>query len=924
MANDIASLGLRVDSSEVDKGSEALDKLARSGEKAEQASRKFEQSTEKAKESIKSEKDEISRLLGQIDPTTKAFERLDQQERKLYQLRSSNKIDLDTYSQYRQKIDEGREALARANDNLARTGNTAKQTAAAMRNVPAQFTDIVVSLQGGQQPLTVFLQQGGQLKDMFGGIGPAARALGGYVLGLVNPFTLGAAAVGALSLAYYKGSQESEKFNKALILTGGYAGVTSGQLSDLARELDGIAGVTQRSAAAALTQVAESGKFTGEQIKLVATAAEQMRVATGKSVEDTVAEFAKLRKDPVGAILELNDQYHFLTQSQLDQIHSLKEQGREQDAASAAFKIYAGVIAERTPQIAENLGTIEHAWKLLKEAAAETIDGALSIGRVAPDAQIIDDLTKRIAYLKSTVGSGFEPFADTPAEIAKLQSQLDKLTASQKTAAAAVKQTIDSGEAKDRLKAEADWDRIKLGNLGKQARLEYDIAEIRKVGLKAGKDQAEIDKQVEAERLKYEESLSKPRTKAYQDDAATRMLQSLGQQEAALRAQLDTTQKLTGAQKDLAEFERLIADLKTKGTLTADQKSLLANEAKERAQLKVNVSLEEELEKRRQLNSLVERAAQLQESMSNSLRNQQEQYDRQLSGAGLGSQARERIESERSIYREFQRYQEQLDKATPKDQLGSEEYKRASQSIQSSLNTALKANQNYYQALDQQNQDWAVGASDAFNDYLDNARNVAGQTREMFSNAFSNMEDGIVDFVKTGKLSFKDFADSLIEDLIRIQVRQAAAGLLSSAFSGGSSLFGGSGTMTGFSEGSSYSFGGGRAVGGSVDPDKFYEVNEKGPELFSQGGKTYLMSGSQGGYVTPIADTRYLSASTSSSSAGYASAPAITQHISVQGTADEATLARIRQAADQGARQGYQMVLRDLKQNGPARQLISR
>ena len=922
MANDIASLGLRVDSSEVDRGTESLQKLAQAGAQSENAAKKLGDSWSKS----------TSDGLGQASATWKQFISA--------RLSDYTKLEGSHAAAMRRLGQEWRDLkgtfsvpppanpLKPIDDALIKTGISAKQTAAALRGVPAQFTDIAVSLQGGQNPLTVLLQQGGQLKDMFGGIGPASRALGGYVAGLINPFSLAAAAAGTLGLAYYKGSQESERFNKALILTGGYAGVTSGQLADLARELDGIAGVTQRSAAAALTQVAESGKFTGEQIKLVATAAAQMRVATGKSVEDTVAEFAKLRKDPVGAILELNDQYHFLTQSQLDQIRSLKEQGREQDAASAAFKIYAGVIAERTPQIAENLGTIEDAWKLLKEAAAETIDGALSIGRVAPDAQIIDDLTKRIAYLKSTVGSGFEPFADTPAEIAKLQSQLDKLTASQKTAAAAVKQTIDSGEAKDRLKAEADWDRIKLGNLGKQARLEYDIAEIRKVGLKAGKDQAEIDKQVEAERLKYEESLSKPRTKAYQDDAATRMLQSLGQQEAALRAQLDTTQKLTGAQKDLAEFERLIADLKTKGTLTADQKSLLANEAKERAQLKVNVSLEEELEKRRQLNSLVERAAQLQESMSNSLRNQQEQYDRQLSGAGLGSQARERIESERSIYREFQRYQEQLDKATPKDQLGSEEYKRASQSIQNSLNTALKANQNYYQALDQQNQDWAVGASDAFNDYLDSARNVAGQTRDMFSNAFSNMEDGIVDFVKTGKLSFKDFADSLIEDLIRIQVRQAAAGLLSSAFSGGSSLFGGSGTITGFSEGHSYSLAA-NAKGGvyespslSAYSGKVYDSPQffafaKGAGVFGEAGPEAIMP------LTRAADGSLGVRATGGASSTGDSA-SITQTFHINGDVSPQTVAMIQQATKQATIDAYQSIGKDFKQNGPLRQMLRR
>lgn len=117
---------------------------------------------------------------------------------------------------------------------LDKMGISAAQTAAALRGVPAQFTDIITSLQGGQAPLTVFLQQGGQLKDMFGGAGNAARALGGYVAGLVNPFTLVAAAVGGVAVAYKQGSAEADAYNMALITTGNAAGTTASQMQQMA------------------------------------------------------------------------------------------------------------------------------------------------------------------------------------------------------------------------------------------------------------------------------------------------------------------------------------------------------------------------------------------------------------------------------------------------------------------------------------------------------------------------------------------------------------------------------------------------------------------------------------------------------------------------------------------------------------------
>jgi phage-related minor tail protein len=128
-------------------------------------------------------------------------------------------------------------ATAAAQRSLSSVGVSAAQTAAALRQVPAQFTDIITSISAGQSPITVLLQQGGQLKDAFGGAGAAARALGGYVLGLINPFTVAAVAVGALALAYERGDAESREFQRTLILTGNAAGTTADRLSQVSAEI---------------------------------------------------------------------------------------------------------------------------------------------------------------------------------------------------------------------------------------------------------------------------------------------------------------------------------------------------------------------------------------------------------------------------------------------------------------------------------------------------------------------------------------------------------------------------------------------------------------------------------------------------------------------------------------------------------------
>lgn len=95
---------------------------------------------------------------------------------------------------------------------------------------------------------------------------------------------------------------------------------------------------------------------------------------------------------------------------------------------------------------------------------------------------------------------------------------------------------------------------------------------------------------------------------------------------------------------------------------------------------------------------------------------------------------------------------------------------------------------------EQQKATYSVGAQQALNDYLDKAKDVAAQTRNLFNNAFQNIEDSIVDFVKTGQINFKKFADDIITDLIRIQVRallvQAITGIATFATGGGTATAG--------------------------------------------------------------------------------------------------------------------------------------
>ena len=294
---------------------------------------------------------------------------------------------------------EGEKAGKKAAASLDQVGMSAKATSAALRGVPAQFTDIVTSLQGGQAPLTVLLQQGGQLKDMFGGTGNAAKALGGYVLGLVNPFTVAAAAGGALAYAYYQGAAEATAFNKTLILSGNVAATTSGQLQDLARQVATSTGATRGVVSETLNEIAASGKVSADMLGKVTQAAIDMERAGGAAASDTVKEFAELGKSPVEAVLKLNDKYHFLTASVYEQVKALQDQGRETDAARLAQTAYADAIEGRVPALVENLGYVERAWKGIWETGKGAWDAMLGVGREKSIAEQLEVAKARAAVM---------------------------------------------------------------------------------------------------------------------------------------------------------------------------------------------------------------------------------------------------------------------------------------------------------------------------------------------------------------------------------------------------------------------------------------------------------------------------------------------------------------------------------------------
>lgn len=912
---DIASLGIEIKTDSVQKAADDLDRLNQAGAQSEAAAKGVESawngvgqkvggasapvkttgdSFRKASEEMKKQQAELGKLLGQIDPVTAALGRLDEQQEKLRQFKSEGLLNAEAFSDYNAKIESARKRLSDVDVEIRKTGVSSAQTANALRQLPAQLSDIFISLQADQSPLQVFLQQGSQISDSFGGVGPALRETARYAAGLINPFTAAAAAVGLLAVAYLKSSQEASEFNKAIAISGNYAGTSKSQLQGMAEAIDAVTG-TQRQAAAALAEFTAAGAFTSNQLQDLAQAAVAWEDATGTAISETVSQFKKLADEPAAASAKLNEQYNYLTASVYEQIKALEDQGDAAGAAQLAIDTFAQTMNERASEIESGLGLVEKAWKGIKDAASESWDAMLGVGRQETPMDAINRLGVASGPNLSEAGGATLLFgyAGGAASLAKqfydqqIKPENERVTefvgALQKyqdESEAAWAEGIQKQLQGDAVKAQARIDQIKkstLTNAEKRSKelgdLQKDLAKIRAVNPNDERLQADNIAKLEAGiNNKYKDPQTSKKATAYQDDAATKMLMSLREQQSALQTQLVTEEKLTSEQKKRAEFESLIADLKEKKVLTADQKSLLANQDAIKAQLDKNVAVAEEVRLYKESIKFQERSAQIQASIVSSQEGRNEQYSRQLGAFGQGQRELERVQSEASIFREFRRYQDQLNKATPKDLLGSDQYKEATQEIKDGLNDALRANEDYYRKLDELRGDWVNGQKSAFADYADSAKDVAGQTYDLFSNAFSGLEDALVDFVMTGKFSFSDLANSIIADLVRIEARKAiafaiggsdgssgAGGLLSAAFSAAGAYFGGGGaaasslaagsTQAGYAMDLS-KFAAGRAAGGPVAANQLYEVGENNnPEILKSGGKNYLIPGNNGNVV---------------------------------------------------------------------------
>lgn len=848
---DIASLGIKVDSSDAANAVTDLDNLAKAGTRVEQSASSLMSEMKALERSLSTGAKSTQELSAQRDALAKLTKtgayseseylkitgQLDKQQQALAK---STQDQQKALTSLLGSIDPAAAKIAKLNEQVEELGKhfdagliSQKQYSEGLKKLDGKYEEIDktssamealgLNTKGARQNV---LQLGNALVDgnfkvaahnvLELGANAGASAL--QLAAIAAPIGLAVAAVGALAYGYYQGSKEADNFNKSLILTGNYAGSSAGQLADLARQVSATNGTTGE-AAATLAKLAGSGTIASSSFKEIADAAAAMEDATGRSVDATIAEFVKIAKDPVAAAKELNDQYHFLTASVYSQIAALKEQGDHIGAAKLLTDTYADTIKTRSGQITDNLGYVERAWKGITDEAKKSLDAVKNFGREAGPAERIAELTKIVAYGRSAVNADPDD-TDAAKKLAAAEKELKTLTelreTKEKEAAEQAKAQAIQDKAQD---AQRAFDaREKSFRTNKQKRdeeleeLDRELQSFRAANPKDPRlEQSRIDRQIANINAKFKDpkAASAGAVDLTEVNATQNAIKTILAEYTNAQKELDALQKaglvsqedygwkragMIGNQKDeiTAAYEAEIKALesaKARKTTSAaqsielDKKIADARTDMVKAQKDADSQLKVlDASQQGRLNKQAQAVKNYTDALNQQNRALQLAGQRAALGVGLGDR-QNALNSELNGIADRanqQRLDLARDKADAARNMSADEYIQKLAAINKSETDLKETTLSNYEDMSAAQSDWRNGATSAFQNYLESARDVAGQTKSLFGNAFNSMEDSVVNFAITGKASFEDFTKSILADMARIATRQAASGLLSS------------------------------------------------------------------------------------------------------------------------------------------------
>ncbi|EGG1037693.1 phage tail tape measure protein [Escherichia coli] len=751
-----------------------------------------------------------------------------------------------------------RQALA-----AQKAGISVGQYKAAMRTLPAQFTDIATQLAGGQNPWLILLQQGGQVKDSFGGMIPMFRGLAGAItLPMVGVTSL-AVATGALVYAWYQGDSTLSAFNKTLVLSGNQSGLTADRMLTLSRAGQ-AAGLTFNQARESLAALVNAGVRGGEQFDAINQSVARFASASGVEVDKVAEAFGKLTTDPTSGLIAMARQFRNVTAEQIAYVAQLQRSGDEAGALQAANDIATKGFDEQTRRLKENMGTLETWADKTGKAFKSMWDAILDIGRPESSADMLasaqkafDEADKKWQWYQSRS----QRRGKTSSFRANLQGAWnDRENARLGLAAATLQSDMEkAGELATRDRAERDASQLKYTGEAQKA-YERLLTPLEKYtnrqeelnkALKDGKIlQADYNTLMAAAKKDYESTLKKPKSSGVKVSAGERQEDLTHAALLALETELRTLEKHSGANEKISQQRRdlwkaesqfaVLEEAAQRRQLSAQEKSLLAHK-------------DETLEYKRQLAALGDKVT-YQERL-NALAQQADKFAQQQRAKRAAIDAKSRGLTDRQAAREAT--EQRL-----KEQYGDNPL---------ALNNVMSEQKKTWAAEDLLRGSWMAGLRSGWSEWKESATDSMSQVKSAATQTFDGIAQNMAAMLTGSEQNWRSFTRSVLSMMTEILLKQAMVGIVGSigsaiggAVGGGASASGGTAIQAAAAK-FHFATGGFTGTGGKYEPAGIVHRGEfvftkEATSRIGVGNLYRLMRGyATGGYVgTPgsMADSR--------------------------------------------------------------------
>lgn len=901
---DIATISLKADTSDLERGTQKLKEFGDTAERVSDASRDLNDQFNRgidhqklASEAIKQQKKELDDLLNSINPTNKAFDALDKATQKLVEANRKGLLPKDQFADYNAILEQTRDKLTRVNMSLTAEGRAlleqerasnqatiaadkflaslknqtdvigktktellemkaaqlgvsdkaapfikqldeqskkllenakgSKELSGGLSGITPQLSSIINQLTGGNNALSSFLSQSTGVSGLIGGLSNSLKGM----LPALNPATVGITAITTATIAFgyaiHQGDAEHREYNKQLILTGGYAKKSAGDLSVLANQYKSLS-VAQFESAEAIAKVVGSGRFMKQEVDMVSRSAVILKRAIGQSIEETISQFKRLQDSPVNAVRELDKEMHFLTASEYKRIVQLEDMGRKEEAARLASQSYAESIRTGANDIEENLGFLESAWKGVSLMAKKAWDNMLDIGRKQSVKEQIREIEETLVDFQINKGAEGVYFVKTGLMKDDLLKQLEDLKKVDLDESLKQQNENILKQDQERQKKQIDQERELIRQYGSiHERYEMERQAIINKSYASEERKAEAlatlklryDRQV-ASLNNFQNRLNKPNLGTRAEEETKKTILSLQAQLKVLNDHKTVYDVISNERKKLWETEAKISvleDRRKERALTRDEQSLLLKEKSIVASLHEAAVLGDQIELQKIKNRELDKQTKYIEALvakGNALE----------IGAGLSSRLQQR--------------------EIALSQANTPEKK--------------KALEEYYAKEDSLRGNWELGFKRGFAEFQDQATDVYGNVAQITQSAFQGMSNTVADFFLTSKFNLADFTKSFLEMTTKMITQMALLNAMRAGFAG--TTFG---SFLGFAEGG-YTGGGGKYdPAGVVHKGEFVFTKEATQRLgvdnlyrLMDAGKRGYASGGHVGGSAPMSVTQ--------------------------------------------------------------------